>query len=245
MRRLPGETSGEKLTQNTFKMADCLTTRHDIGGVGDTDKGTPGAVIKSGIIGVCTTAAATVNKVVTLSNFSDFELLPGMEILVFFKYGNTASNPTLNVYGTGAKLIKLENQASGVSVGSGAWEGGTWQRFQYAKVTVDETVYDNWLMIGNNIAQKTSSYTIYADGRIKQYIRNLSTGITTYADTWEMLNVTFPIQMPDTNYVISISNRFYNQNETQLSSGWRTRTVNGFELYVKFVRYIDIVVESL
>ena len=55
---------------------------------------------------VCSTAAATANKTVTASNF---KLVTGAHIFVRFSYTNTASSPTLNVNGTGAKSIKYNN----------------------------------------------------------------------------------------------------------------------------------------
>lgn len=56
--------------------------------------------------GTCTTAAGTAAKVVTCSNFT---LHAGAVVNVRFTYKNTASNPTLNVNGTGAKYIYLNN----------------------------------------------------------------------------------------------------------------------------------------
>lgn len=58
--------------------------------------------------GTCSTAAATVAKVVTLSNFV---LYTGAQISVKFTYANTAANPTLNVNSTGAKAIYAKNAA--------------------------------------------------------------------------------------------------------------------------------------
>ncbi|MBQ9701365.1 MAG: hypothetical protein IJV71_12185, partial [Lachnospiraceae bacterium] len=56
--------------------------------------------------GTCATAAATAAKVVTLSGFT---LYTGAQITVQFTYANTAANPTLNVNGTGAKYIRVNN----------------------------------------------------------------------------------------------------------------------------------------
>ncbi len=60
------------------------------------------------LYGTCTTAADTAAKVVTCSNFT---LRAGAVVNVKFTYKNTASNPTLNVNGTGAKAIHLNNAA--------------------------------------------------------------------------------------------------------------------------------------
>ena len=54
--------------------------------------------------GTCSTAAETVEKVVTI-NSSNWELKDGSVVIVLFSAANTAENPTLNVGGTGAKNI--------------------------------------------------------------------------------------------------------------------------------------------
>lgn len=56
----------------------------------------------------CSTAAATTNKVVTVTNF---KLVTGAEITVKFTVTNTASSPTLNVSSTGAKAIYYRGAA--------------------------------------------------------------------------------------------------------------------------------------
>lgn len=58
--------------------------------------------------GTCSTAAATVAKVVDCAGFV---LITGSEITVKFTITNTAANPTLNVNGTGAKAIYYRGSA--------------------------------------------------------------------------------------------------------------------------------------
>ena len=58
--------------------------------------------------GTCTTAAATVAKVVDCAGFT---LATGSEITVKFTITNTATSPTLNVNGTGAKPIYYRGSA--------------------------------------------------------------------------------------------------------------------------------------
>lgn len=58
--------------------------------------------IASTAYGYCDTAEATAAKTCEMTGF---ELLEGTTIHIKFKYANTASNPTLNVNGTGAKSI--------------------------------------------------------------------------------------------------------------------------------------------
>lgn len=54
----------------------------------------------------CTTGATAAAKTATLS---DFELNTGSTVVVYFRYANTATNPTLNIGGTGAKPIYVKN----------------------------------------------------------------------------------------------------------------------------------------
>lgn len=57
----------------------------------------------------CTTAAGTVAKTITKTGFS---LQTGAFLFVVFSITNTASNPTLNVNGTGAKPIYISSELS-------------------------------------------------------------------------------------------------------------------------------------
>ena len=58
--------------------------------------------------GTCSTAAATAAKTVDLTGFT---LVTGAVVFVRFTVTNTATNPTLNVNGTGAKAIQYRNAA--------------------------------------------------------------------------------------------------------------------------------------
>lgn len=53
----------------------------------------------------CSTAAATAAKVITVVDNTNWELKAGSMVTVLFTYSNSASNPTFNVNGTGAKSI--------------------------------------------------------------------------------------------------------------------------------------------
>lgn len=75
--------------------------------------------------GVCSTAAATAAKTVSVSGVTS--LMRGMYVIVRFTNGNTAQNPTLNVSGTGAKVITdAENWAAGETVGF-VYDGTVWE----------------------------------------------------------------------------------------------------------------------
>lgn len=80
--------------------------------------------------GACSTAAGTAAKVVSLPGFV---LATGAEVTVRFTVTNTASSPTLNINGTGAKPIQYRNAA--ISAGDLAanrvykfvYDGGAWE----------------------------------------------------------------------------------------------------------------------
>lgn len=61
--------------------------------------------------GTCSTAAATAAKVITISGNTNWALTPGSIITVEFTETNTASNPTFNVNGTGAKPVQYGTAA--------------------------------------------------------------------------------------------------------------------------------------
>lgn len=85
--------------------------------------------------GVCSTAAATKAKTVTIDYSGTLALFQGLTVVVKFSNSNTASAPTLNVNGTGAKLIK--------SYGTTA--ATTWVAGQVINFVYDGT---NWLFDG-------------------------------------------------------------------------------------------------
>lgn len=73
--------------------------------------------------GVCSTAAGTTAKTVSLAGFT---LVAGARITVKFTTANTVSSPTLNVNGTGAKDIKADNSIIDVK-----WPAGAIMEFLY------------------------------------------------------------------------------------------------------------------
>lgn len=85
--------------------------------------------------GVCSTAAATAAKTVTVDYSGTLALFTGLCVRIKFSNSNTASAPTLNVNGTGAKAIKAYGTTA-----AGAWVAGQIISFVY-----DGT---NWLYDG-------------------------------------------------------------------------------------------------
>lgn len=100
--------------------------------------------------GTCSTAAATAAKVVAVTGFN---LVTGARVTVKFTITNTASSPTLNVNGTGAKAIKYRGNA--ISAG------------YLAANRVYEFVYDgtDYLFMGDINTDTNTTYT--ADTGIK------------------------------------------------------------------------------
>ena len=164
-RRFQGGESSEILSQSSVKNEDMFQCRHEVGTVNDSDKAVPLSVIQSCPVATCETAGGTAAKVGVVNNFSDFTLLNGREVLVYFASGNTADNPTFNLNNTGAFPLALENQLSTVSIGSGCWGDGVFLHLKYVDITVSNTRIQKWLICGHRIASQSSTQTTYADGQ--------------------------------------------------------------------------------
>lgn len=91
------------------------------------------AINKRGIYyGECSSAADAVAKTVTLDNGADFTLTKGVAITVKFTNVNSASSPTLDVNGTGAKDIMLHGTTRvGTNKDVNAWQAGAICLFIY------------------------------------------------------------------------------------------------------------------
>lgn len=91
--------------------------------------------------GYCTTAAATVAKVVTVSP-AVTSLETGLTIAVKFQYANTGSNPTLNVNSLGAKAIKRYGTTA-----AGTSAAANWNANSVVMLTYDGTY---WMLVDFN-----------------------------------------------------------------------------------------------
>lgn len=79
--------------------------------------------------GVCSTAADTLAKTVTVENFS---LETGATVIVKFTYANSIASPTLNVNNTGAKPIyRYGTTATSTGTTTTGWVAGAVQMFTY------------------------------------------------------------------------------------------------------------------
>lgn len=91
--------------------------------------------------GYCTTAAGTVAKTVTVSP-AITAMDTGTTIAIKFQYANTASNPTLNVNGLGAKAIKRYGTTA-----AGTSAAANWNANSVVMLTYDGTY---WMLVDWN-----------------------------------------------------------------------------------------------
>jgi hypothetical protein len=100
----------------------------------------------------CATAKGTAAKVAYLQGVESntFTLMTGITVHVKFTYENTASNPTLNVNGTGEKPIKRYGTTA---VGTNA--AASWRAGAVVPLTYDGT---NWVL--NSSIDDNSTYTV-------------------------------------------------------------------------------------
>lgn len=108
-----------------------------MGYVKDIAIGNETHLIEPILYGVCETEAATAAKTVTITNF---QLVAGVTIKIKFINENSASNPTLNISGTGAVNIYLNNgNISPWNAGeiiSLTYDGINWVLDNYGKIEV-------------------------------------------------------------------------------------------------------------
>lgn len=88
--------------------------------------------------GTCTNSASTPAKTMNCTKFTSENLKAGVVLLVNFTYSNTAASPTLNVNGTGAKLIRRYGSTSAGTTVKTSWRAGA----------ISILVYDgtNWVI---------------------------------------------------------------------------------------------------
>lgn len=132
--------------------------------------------------GVCSTAAGTKAKTVTVG--SDFTLATGAQVVVKFTNANSASNPTLNVNGKGAKPIC---QYGSTAVGTGAtttgWRAGSVQTFTYDGTSWVRDYWNNSTYYNDAVqcttaagtAEKVGSTSYYSLANNRYFMLMLST----------------------------------------------------------------------
>lgn len=120
-------------------------------------QGQTGTAGKDGqmLYAICDTAAGTVAKVASLAAGS-LSLKAGATVAVKFTYANTASSPTLNIAGTGAKAMYIQG------VRDVYWTDGATVTFTYDGINwrvASEPVYAPTATIGN-----TAGFNVFIDG---------------------------------------------------------------------------------
>jgi hypothetical protein len=120
--------------------------------------------------GTCSTAAGTAAKTVTLQSGSTFLLKTGATVIVKFTNKNSASSPTLNINGTGAKPIyRYGTTAASTSDGTSGWRAGSVHMFTYDGTgwirhfwENTNTIPSGYCTTAAETAAKTASCTDYA-----------------------------------------------------------------------------------
>lgn len=147
--------------------------------------------------GICETAAATAEKAVTVENFA---LEAGAQILVKFTVTNSASSPTLNINGTGAKNIMYRGSAIGAGylaanrVYEFVYDGTDWELvgdlFTETSISVGNKsstdTTDLVYAVTNLVESGTKNHTItptYTGLPTKTYVDKIATGHVKYLGT--------------------------------------------------------------
>lgn len=117
--------------------------------------------------GYCETAAATAAKTVTVGG--TFTLATGAFVIIKFKYANSASSPTLNVNGTGAKPIyqygttKVSTSSTTTGWAAGAvqllvYDGSGWVRDFWSNTTYSKDAVQCTTAAGTAAKEGSTSY---------------------------------------------------------------------------------------
>lgn len=117
--------------------------------------------------GYCETAAATAAKTVTVGG--TFTLATGAFVIIKFKYANSASSPTLNVNGTGAKPIyqygttKISTSSTTTGWAAGAvqllvYDGSGWVRDFWSNTTYSKDTVQCTTAAGTAAKEGSTSY---------------------------------------------------------------------------------------
>lgn len=159
-------------------------------------------LIASSAYGICSTAAATAAKEVSLVGGYSLTLIKGITIHIRFTNTNTASSPTLNVASTGAKPIhRIGGTVAGTTVAD-SWAAGEVVSFTY-----DTTQVSSGCWIMNSGHKYTASTTT---------IGSASAGTAIAADDITAWTTNTPTAVTKKTVVLSLSKT--NINDTYLGS---------------------------
>lgn len=146
------------------------------------------------LYGTCSSLASATEKAVVLANFD--ALIEGVTVAVKFVYSNTATDPTLNVNGTGAKPIYKFGTTPPGETAVDSWNANSIVSFVY-----DGT---SWMMLDVNPDYNTVVNNIitaamlraYPVGSIYMSVVNTSPA-TLFGGTWVQLKDRFLVGVGD------------------------------------------------
>lgn len=166
----------------------------------------------------CGTGASTIAKVATLAA-GTLTLKAGATVAVRFTYANTASSPTLNVAGTGAKAIYTQGVryaywAAGATVVF-TYDGANWR-------VASEPVYASTVTIGN-----PAGGNVYIDGNGVQ-VRRGSTVLSEFKSGTIVLGENKLVYINENGYVVE--SKIGNQ-----SSATQKAILNGLGIHTKYI----------
>ena len=142
-------------------------------------------LIASTAYGTCTTAASTAAKVATIQDNQPFSLVEGVTVHIKVTNLNSATNPTLNVNGTGAIAIMRYGTTRPSNSSSTSWQSGSVISFTY-----DGTYWqmNDWL--NNNDYVTQSNLTSDSTRNILLGTNTASTSAYT-GGTYKSMELTF------------------------------------------------------
>lgn len=158
--------------------------------------------------GTCSSAADAVAKTVTVTNFPG--LVDGATITVLFENTNTATNPTLNVNGSGAQpIMRTTANAVGTTQGSSWATGG---------VSVSLTYVQNvgWVMRDYTYFSFVNQFNNESNNDYRVLLSSEAVDRTTVASTNKSGNLTFN---PSTKRLVVTNGNIYTDNTTMDRDG--------------------------
>lgn len=137
---------GNALSQNEIESKTVFPCRFKEGTSEDADKSIEFDVLQSSPIAKCETQADIQSKAATVSNFPDFTLVNGREVVVWFAYQNAVANPTLNINNTGDVEIVVDGLNDELEIPVELWKAESFVRFKYVSVTIGTTTISKWIL---------------------------------------------------------------------------------------------------
>lgn len=157
--QLPGEITSTVEENVMNSVGETYATKSELEQQGDSVRLEISSTIAQGYA-TCATPASTRSKVANTQASNDITLSAGVTVAVKFTYANTASSPTLNVDGTGAKTIRV---GSSTMTTDQSWDANSTVSFVYDGaywVVADSMAYGTSMTIGSYFQADTSGLTV-------------------------------------------------------------------------------------